>query len=370
MNRILLLIGQQKNRHLLSQWLAEQYQVSLPEEDLASQEKSLNQSFDLCFVDFRAIRQLRQQMLARREAEAPVFLPFVFLTNQQNIGISTDHLETLIDDVIHIPIPKVELETRLRVLLRSRSYSLQLQQAKERVDRALSQERELNRLKSHFVSVVSHEFRNPLNSISGMAQILENYGDNLTAEKKAKILKQLRRNVLKMSDLIDDVLIVSRKDLGKLKFNPAPLELLAFCHNLVADLESAFGKELEINFVYQGERQQFDLDSKLLEYILTNLLSNACKYSSQNSAIEFEVHCQDSEIVFVVRDRGIGIPDEDLTNLFTPFYRASNSGEIRGTGLGLTIVKQCVDLHQGEISVESQLGTGTTFTVSIPIKDK
>lgn len=189
MNRILLLIDQQKNRHLLSQWLREQYQVWLPEdnEDLVSQgEKLLAEPFDLCFVDFSAIRKLRTQMLAKREAENPLFLPFVFLTNLKHIGISTDHLETLIDDVIHIPIAKLELHTRLRVLLRSRSYSLQLQEAKERVDRALDREKELNRLKSHFVSVVSHEFRNPLNSISGMAQILKTYGDRLTPEKKPR----------------------------------------------------------------------------------------------------------------------------------------------------------------------------------------
>ncbi|WP_036480475.1 HAMP domain-containing sensor histidine kinase [Myxosarcina sp. GI1] len=366
---ILLLIEHEENRNLLSQWLAGQYRVLLPEAkcDFANRgEQLLTQPFDLCFVDFSSIQQLRQQILARRKKAVPVFLPFVFLTNLQNIGISTDHLESVIDDVIHIPVAKIELQTKLRVLMRSRSDSLQLQQAKEEVDRALSQEKELNRLKSHFVSVVSHEFRNPLNSISGMAQILKTYGDKLTPEKKVEVFEQLQRNVTKMTDLLEDVLVVSRKDLDKFEFKTAPLELPAFCQSLIREIQTVFDREIQINFVYRAERRQFDLDRHLIERILSNLLTNACKYSPPDSVVEFQVYCQASEVVFVIGDRGIGIPAEDLDNLFEPFYRASNSHQVRGTGLGLSIVKQCVDLHQGKINVESKLGEGTTFTISFP----
>ena len=371
MKSILLLIDHKKNRDMLCQWLTKQYQILSPEEEkdfVAEGKRLLAQTFDLCLLDFGAILKLRQQMLAKREAVIPIFLPFIFFTPQQDIGLSTDHLEPLIDDIVHMPIEKVELQTKLRVLLRSRSYSLQLKTVQEELNQALSKEKELNQLKSRFVSIVSHEFRNPLNGISGMTQILKAYGDKLSPEKKTEILAGLQRNVTKMTELLDDVLTISRKDMGKLQFNPAPLELEMFCRGLISEIQIVFNHKQVINFVYQEEtKKQFDLDSKLLHHILTNLLSNACKYSPKNSVIDFEVSYQNSEIIFTVRDRGIGIPSQDLPKLFDSFYRASNSEGYQGTGLGLAIVKQYVELHQGNITVESELEAGTTFQVTFNI---
>jgi signal transduction histidine kinase len=371
MKSILLLIEQQKNRHLLSQWLANQYHILCPKtqaEFTTAGEQLLEQSFDLCFVDSTAIRQLREQMLARREAESPLFLPFVFLTSLKDIGFSTDHLEPLIDNIVYIPIKKIELQTQLRVLLRSRSYSLQLQTAQAELNQALFQEKELNQLKSQFVSIVSHEFRNPLNSISGMAQILKSLDHNLSPAKKAEVLERLQYNVTKMTHLLDDVLDLSRQDLGKLQFDPTPLELTTFCQDLINEVQTVFNHKQQINLVYQGEQpQKFNLDGKLLHHILTNLLSNACKYSPQDSVIDFEVCPQVSEIMFLICDRGIGIPAEDIPYLFDSFYRGSNSQNFQGTGLGLAIVKQYVELYQGAIAVESQLDVGTKFKVTIPV---
>lgn len=368
MKRILVLIEQRQNRHLLSQWLEKQYQILSPqgEEFAVEGEKLLKENFDLCFIDFAAIHQLREQMLAKREQAIPTFLPFVFITPQKDIGFSTDHLEPLVDDIIHLPINKVELQTKLRVLLRTRSYSLQLQSTQEELNEALSHEKELNQLKSRFVSIVSHEFRNPLNSISGTAQILEAYGDNLSGEKKADILKQLQRNVTKMTALLDDVLIISRKDMGKLPFNPASLQLELFCRSLIAEIQTVFNYKQQIKLVYQARSTTFNLDHKLLHHILTNLLANACKYSPKDSTIDFEVTSDASEIVFIIRDRGIGIPPQDIPKLFDTFYRASNSDGFSGTGLGLAISKQYVEIHRGTISVHSELNVGTTFTVTIP----
>ncbi len=368
--RILLLIEHQQNRLLLSQALEQYYQVLAPEVDAdfaVVGEQMLTEDFDLCFVDYTAIHYLREKMLAIREASIPLFLPFVFMTTLHDVGLSTDHLEPLIDDIVYLPIEKIELRTKIRVLLRSRSYSLQLKTAKEKLNQSLAQEKELNKIKSRFVSTVSHEFRNPLNSISGMAQILETYGDKLTPVKKAEVLQQLRRNVTKMTNLLNNVLVISQKDMNKLQFNPAPVELEKFCRGVINEVRTAFNNKQTINFVYQTETQTFSLDSKLLNHILTNLLSNACKYSPQNSTIDFEIHTQASELIFTVRDRGIGIPPEDLPQLFDSFYRASNSQSQQGSGLGLAIAKEYVEFHQGTISVSSELEVGTTFTVNIPI---
>lgn len=372
LKRILLLIEHQQNRQLLSQFLGEDYQVLFPdiEDDFAIVgEQLLAEDFDLCFIDFAAIHDLRPQMLARRKAAVPIFLPFVFLTAQKNVGISTDHLEDLIDDLVYLPTQKSELQSKIRVLLRSRSYSLQLHTAQEELNRALSQEKELNQLKSRFVSIVSHEFRNPLHGISGMTQILQAYGDKLPPEKKAEVLEGLQRNVTKMTNLLDDVLIISRQDMGKLQFDPAPLDLEVFSRSLIAEVQTIFNNKQTINFVYRGEGRKYNLDSKLLHHILTNLLTNACKYSPQDTVIDLEIHLKNSQVTFIVRDRGIGIPAKDLPQLFDSFYRASNSQGYQGTGLGLAIVKQYVELHQGAIAVESELEVGSTFTVTIPIND-
>ena len=368
MKRILVLIEHQQNRKILAQALAEDYQVLTPEiaEDFnLVGAQMLENDFDLCFIDYAAIHALRSKMLARRKMAIPAYLPFVFLTTLQDIGLSTDHLEELIDDIIYLPVAKAELGTKIRILMRSRSYSLQLQAVQEKLNQNLAQEQESNLIKSRFVSTVSHEFRNPLNSISGMAQILETYGDKLNPEKKAEILQQLRRNVTKMTNLLDDVLTISQKDLDRLQFNPAPLDLEKFCQGVIAEVRTAF-EDRVINFVYQGQ-QKYDLDSKLLNHILTNLLTNACKYSPTDTEIEFNIYGSDSDIIFIVGDRGIGIPPEDMPNLFNTFYRGSNSKEYQGTGLGLAIAKEYVQLHQGKISVESELDRGSTFTVTIPL---
>jgi signal transduction histidine kinase len=371
--RILLLIEHQQNRLLLSQALEQHYSVLAPEVDAdfaVVGEQMLTEDFDLCFVDYTAIHYLREKMLARREAAIPLFLPFVFMTTLHDVGLSTDHLEPLIDDIVYLPIEKIELRTKIRVLLRSRSYSLQLKATQEKLNQSLAQEKELNKIKSHFVSTVSHEFRNPLNSISGMAQILEAYGDKLTPVKKAEVLQQLRRNVTKMTNLLNNVLVISQKDMNKLQFNPAPLELEKFCRGVINEVQTAFNHKQTINFIYQAETETFSLDSKLLNHILTNLLSNACKYSPQDSTIDFEIYFQASELIFTVRDRGIGIPPEDLPHLFDSFYRASNSQGQQGSGLGLAIAKEYVEFHQGTISVSSELEVGTTFTITIPVSNE
>lgn len=371
MKNILLLIKHQQNRNILSQWLTDKYNILLPKDtaNFAQEGKELlTQNFDLCLVDFAAIQELRQQMIAKRELVIPLFLPFVFLTLLQDVGISTDSLEPLIDDIIYLPTKKIELETKLRVLLRSRSYSLQLQKAQEELNQALIQEKELNELKSKFLSMVSHEFRNPLNGISGMTQLLTAYGEKLSSEKKVEILASLQRNVTKMNNLIDDVLQISREDMTQIELNPAPLDLESFCQNIINEIQTAFDNKQSINLIFQQQnKQQVNLDKKIIHYILINLLSNACKYSEQNSIIDLEVSCKNSEIIFIVRDRGMGIPSADIPRLFDSFYRASNSAGYQGTGLGLAIVKQYVELHQGTVSVNSELNVGTTFTVKIKV---
>ena len=240
-------------------------------------------------------------------------------------------------------------------------------QAEAEVHKALSKERELNELKSRFINMVSHEFRNPLTTIQSSAQLLQLYNHILSDEKKQKHHRQIQSAVKRMTQLVDDVLTIGKAEAGKLNFEPASMDLVAFCRDIVESLQISAAPEHTLIFVTSGGCTDAQMDEKLLGHIVTNLLSNAIKYSPLGGTVEFDLVCTSSNAIFRIRDTGIGIPSEDLKQLFESFGRASNVGSIPGTGLGLAIVKKSVDLHRGEIAVESEVGVGTTFTVTLPL---
>ncbi|MBD2090057.1 PAS domain S-box protein [Microcoleus sp. FACHB-1515] len=231
---------------------------------------------------------------------------------------------------------------------------------------ALQQAQEVNSLRSRFVSLVTHEFRNPLNVISGTTQLLERYPD-WSAERRADCFRRIQAAIARMLELLDDVLLISRAEAGKLNFAPAPVAIEAFCDQLVEEFKLGSGREHRLIFTVQGECGQPALDEKLLRLILSNLIANAIKYSPIGSTVTLELMGQPEAIAFRIRDSGIGIPIEDQPRLFEAFFRAQNVGTTPGTGLGLAIAKQAVELHGGSIAVESEANQGTTFTVRLPI---
>ncbi|MEG3847144.1 ATP-binding protein [Microcoleus sp. herbarium19] len=247
------------------------------------------------------------------------------------------------------------------------------------IRRSLAKEQELRQVKSRFFSMLAHEFGNPLNTVLFATQILKEYGDEITYEEKQEYLEHVKSASKHMAQLLDDVRLLSSAEAGKLKFNPAPLDLQKFCSELVESIKISYGKNHSINFLCKKsstpkktdrESEEIQhwpaLDAKLLRHILTNLLSNAVKYSPIDSNIYLQLNCHLEEVTFKIKDAGIGIPIEDQEQLFESYYRAQNVGKIPGTGLGLSIVKQCVDLHGGQIEFSSQTGLGTTFIVTIP----
>ncbi len=244
----------------------------------------------------------------------------------------------------------------------------QRQRAEAEIRRALAKEKELNELKSHFISTTSHEFRTPLSAILSSAELLEHYGHKWVEQKKIEHLQRIQICADTMTQLLDDVLLVSKAEAGKLEFKPGPLDLAQFCRDLVEDMQLIAENKHTINFVSQGECSNICLDEKLLRHILTNLLSNALKYSHLGGTVHFNLFYDQQVAIFRIKDNGIGIPLADQVQLFQCFYRASNVGATSGTGLGLTIVKQSVDLHGGEITFTSEVGVGTTFTVTIPLQ--
>lgn len=240
-------------------------------------------------------------------------------------------------------------------------------QAEAEIRNALETERQLSELKSRFVTMTSHEFRTPLTTILSSAELLEDFGANWSLEKQHQHLHRIQSNVKHMTQLLEDVMLISKSDMGKLPCNPVLLDVVQFCRDSIDDLLISSQYSHNISFVSQHHRFNAYLDDKLLHPILSNLLANAIKYSSAGSNIRFRLICQAEKISFHIQDEGMGIPIDEQAYLFDSFYRASNVGTISGTGLGLAIVKKAVDLHRGKIAVRSEIGAGTTFLVSLPL---
>ena len=238
-------------------------------------------------------------------------------------------------------------------------------QAEVEIRSALEREKELSELKSRFVTTTSHEFRTPLSTILSSADIIQKYSHKLSEEKKLQHLQRIQTTVKNMTQLLNDVLLIGKAEAGKLEFQPTQLELVQFCRDLVEEMQISTDSHA-IAFINQGECTNAYLDEKLLRHILSNLLSNAIKYSPQGCTVCLTLICEQQVAIFQIQDQGIGIPVADQAQLFNSFHRASNVGTISGTGLGLAIVKKSVDLHGGKISVESEVGVGTTFIVAIP----
>lgn len=255
---------------------------------------------------------------------------------------------------------EVELERTFREITKHK-------QAEKEIRFALEQEKQLAEHRGQFLSMVSHEFRTPLNIISFSTSSLKRYYHHLSEEKKLRYLQRLETAVEQLSQLMDEVLMLGRAEVGKLKFEPEPLNLIQFCHEILAQLNLSQSHHHPVTFVSEGDGRTVCVDKKLLQPILTNLLSNAIKYSPVDSTVDVVLSCQDKKVIFQVKDRGIGIPKAEQQRLFEPFYRAENVGDIPGNGLGLALVKKLVDLHNGQITVASEVGVGTTFTVTLPI---
>jgi PAS domain S-box-containing protein len=265
--------------------------------------------------------------------------------------------------------PFADSAATLRVMVNARDIT-----ERKRLDEiwlALEREKELSALKTRFFSMASHEFRTPLSTALAAAQVLENSQQEWdNTEKRLRNLHRIQDSVRNMVQLLDDILTINRAETGKLAFNPKSLALEAYCRHFVEEMQLNAGNLHQLTFSCQGKSQHVCLDEKLLRSMLSNLLSNAIKYSPQGGNISFSLEFQSDNLIIQVQDQGIGILLEDQKQLFEPFHRGKNVKTISGTGLGLVVVKKCVDLHQGNISISSEVGRGTTCVITIPLKFK
>jgi PAS domain S-box-containing protein len=233
--------------------------------------------------------------------------------------------------------------------------------AEEEVKRALDSEIELNRMKSNFVTLASHEFRTPLTTILSSAFLIENYATGPNEEKTKKHLSRIKSSVNLLISILDEFLSLSKIEEGRLQPQPEMLDLKEYLESLCQNLQAFSKPGQKIEYHHEGPTH-INMDKVLLGSIMNNLISNAIKYSPENSIIQVS-SLVNNRIHLIVKDTGIGIPEKDQKNLFKRFYRASNAGQVQGTGLGLHILKHYVDLLHGSIAVESEPGRGSQFKI-------
>ena len=231
---------------------------------------------------------------------------------------------------------------------------------------ALNRERELNELKSRFVSMASHEFRTPLSTILSSASLIEKYTQPGTEEKRRKHVGKIKSSINNLTDILNDFLSVSKLEEGKVDLNKEIIAVGNLLNDVKEEMMSIAKSGQQIQLVGSDAGCRLHTDKKILTNIIINLLSNAIKYSGPDTVVTIVLTEKDDHVMLQVVDQGMGIPEEEQKHLFERFFRASNALNINGTGLGLNIVKKYVDMLQGEISFESIPNQGTTFTINLP----
>lgn len=238
--------------------------------------------------------------------------------------------------------------------------------AEKEMQIALQKERELNELKSNFLSMTSHEFRTPLTVVLSAAELLEFYSQKAADTPSLKYIDQIQTSVENMLELLDNLLLIGKADANKLTLQKSSINVENFCLNLVQELEIA-SQTPRISLVSESPGIAGRMDENLLRHILTNLLANALKYSSDGTSVYLRLRQESEAVTFEIEDRGIGISPEDQKHLFEFFHRGKNVANIPGTGLGLAIVQKSVEIYGGSLVVSSQVGVGTTFKVKLPL---
>lgn len=262
----------------------------------------------------------------------------------------------------------------LEELVKDRTQSLnetidELTHAKEEVSHSLAKEKELGQLKSRLLSMASHEFRTPLSSIQLSASLIERYTQGEEGGKAGRHVHKIKSAVGNLTTILDDFLHVEKAEAGKVVVNWSHFDLEALCHEIADEMKLMAKKDQKIIYNHNGDNKEVKLDKNLLRNCIINLISNAIKYSGDDTMIEFTSLVTNDGITITVKDNGIGIPQEEQKHLFEAFFRAQNTGTIPGTGLGLNIAQRYTDLMGGTIACQSAANQGTLFTIQFPIYD-
>jgi PAS domain S-box-containing protein len=255
---------------------------------------------------------------------------------------------------------EVKIKERTQDLVRSIN---ELETAKEHVSALFEKEKELNQLKTRFVSMASHEFRTPLSSIQLSASLIDKYSSKHDVTNVEKHTSKIKNAINNLTTILNDFLSLEKLEAGKVEPNASWFDMISFAEEIAEEMQLISKQNQLIVYEHTGTSAQVFLDQNLLKNCIINLISNAIKYSGENTMIQFNSILRQGELIVEVKDNGIGIPEADKIGLFEPFFRAHNTGDIPGTGLGLNIVKRYVGLMNGTVSCETEQNKGTTFTL-------
>jgi PAS domain S-box-containing protein len=286
---------------------------------------------------------------------------------EQNMIRQQKELERITDE---IKLLNAELEAKVeeRTLI-LREALQRLEESQKELSESLEKEKQLNEIKSRFVSMASHEFRTPLSTVLSSASLAMKYTTTEEQDKRVRHLEKIKSSVKHLNDILEDFLSLGKLDEGKVLSHSSEFDLEEFITELIDEIKGLLKKDQEIQFHYKGNKEVFS-DKKLLKNILINLITNAIKFSGEDGSINISADINESRGQIRVSDNGIGIPQEDLEHMFSSFYRGANALNIQGTGLGLHIVKRFVELMDGQVEIKSELGSGTTITITIPVKQQ
>ena len=369
MSQILVIEDETILREEVVEWLTlEGYRALSAQDGVLGVEIATHAHPDLIICDITMPRLDGYGVLLELNTNpATTGIPFIFLTARAAHEDIRLGMTLGADDYIAKPFTRKELLEAIRSrLTKKNGQEQQHQQELANLQQALAHEQEQRLLKAKLVAMFSHDFRNPLTSILMANGMLRDHSERLEPQRRLAYFNHIEAAARQLVQMLDDVLLIAQMENGKLALQPEELNMNAFLNEILENFQVLYGEKHDLHFESQLSSSVW-IDARLLQQIATNLITNAIKYSAPGSQVSISAEQHNGQLHLRVRDQGIGIPNADQVRLFDAFQRGSNVGHIQGTGLGLAIIKDAVKLLGGTITVESEVGRGTTFDVCIPL---
>lgn len=368
MTKILIIEDEAHIREEVMDWLQfEGYEVIGAEHGRVGLTQAAKHQPDLIICDIRMPEMDGYTVLLEIRANPQLtHIPFIFLTASATRDSFRKGMNLGADDYITKPFTHAEIMTAIQARLAKHQLA---QKQRQTLEQALAAEQEKLSAKSQLVGMFSHDFRTQLTVIDFSANLIKHYGADMDVAHRDTKLTQISAAVQQLNRMMQDMLMLVAMENSQYQYDPQPVDLTALLQEVVDIFQSLHGLLYAISLKSNEGEHIIYTDPKLIRQVVTNLLSNAIKYSPTESEIKVTLHeVAEGGVQIIVEDQGMGIPAEDLPSLFKPFRRGENTSHIQGTGLGMVIVKQAVDLCGGQISVESAEGQGTSFTITLPHK--
>jgi signal transduction histidine kinase len=345
MARIVLAMEGKKNRQLLHAFLSRYHSIAEH-----SSGEPLEEAFDLCIIDLPTFYRLRGEIEARRDAELPGILPVLLITPRRNVWEQIENLWQLVDESIAMPVTKLELQSRVEILLRARRISLELKLRNDDLEA--------------FIQAMSHDLRASVRAVTMFTEAIDQSHSTVLAEEAKQDLNRIRWAAREMRELIDSLLNFSRLGRGEVRYEP--IDLRTYIEGCLRNLETEI-RDRHASIRLKGKARTISADPTLLKIALTNLISNAIKFVPQGTQPEITVSASVKQDLcrIEINDNGIGISEEDQQRIFMPFVRIYSEERFPGIGLGLPSVRKAVELMGGRVGVESQPGRGSKFWIEL-----